>query len=306
MSDEFRPETCRLDPEIDLVEEAPPPSGDSDASEVPNEEAFDSLSPEDRTLAESALNEFRDEALALPEDQVKACRAPVTRVARNIRIGTDNVLKHRDRLRKELPYLEHHRVERLLRLALSVVFATSVAARQVKPAPRSLLKMKSVYHYRRLMLNSMRALADAGLVAKELVAAIQAGTGFRDALEDLAALIHFFVTQAAVVENRTPVTKANIEEATALVKELAPELNPDGKGLAKQPQPQNEEAILRDRLWTMLLRDFEELVKAGTYLFGQQVTRHVPPLYSGVPNSASKAESPGSEESGKPDQEEVA
>lgn len=302
MSEDFRPPTCRLDPEIDLVEEAPPPSGDVDASEPTDEEAFESLSADDRAMAESSLAEFREEAMALPAGEIKPLRSPATRAARNARTGQTNVLKHRARLRKELPYLEHDRLERVLRVALAVVFAASIAARQVKPAPTTRPKMKRVYHLRRLMLNSLRAVADKDVPAEEKVVsheevnAINAGQGFRDALGDLATLVHIFLTRAAALKGQTPVEAKDIEEARALVEELAPNFDPSGTGLAKEEPTYDEATDLRDRLWTMLQRDFEELVKAGTYLWGQQVTRHVPPLLSGARRAAKKADPSGSDE----------
>ncbi len=121
------------------------------------------------------------------------------------------------------------------------------------------------------------------MVPTDPVEAIKRGKGHIDTAQDAIDLAAFFRTHTQAMAGKTPVTPAQIDEASILGTNLLTLLRPGHAPTDATPSPQMSEAVdVRDRLWTLLIAGHDLLWQAGAIAFGKTVDDHVPPLQSRV------------------------
>lgn len=296
MSEDDRPTTCRLDPEVELVESALPPTPDEVEEETPDSEVAEQLEPEERATVEATLTELEPELKAIAPSDVKPYRTGAAAAVRNAKRIVKSLKEHMPRLRKELPYLEHHRLERLARVSFALAYVVASATRMQRVGPTRRDQQTSMYRVRRLLLDSLIPVARKGLIPQEELNEIMAGTGVADALEDIMAMLLIFDERWSLLKNKTPVEQSDLQEARDIVETMYPRVRPDG-GLEPEPMDVAEIIEYRDRIWTLLLRDHKEAIVAGTYLSRDKESVEIPPLLSGARrSSAVKKKEAGDEE----------
>lgn len=216
------------------------------------------------TGSQADFDFFIAAARALEAEEIEHFGVDLHLALHNLRIGVGNVLAQRDRLGR-LPETNVEHLETLERLLLATIFADT---RIVKPvSPGEIARLLGIcYALRELMLKVADGLADVGLMPRAEVDAIRAGTGKIDAARDLVRLAALFIKYAAAIRGKHPITAAQIREASEVGTQLVKVLKP---GRARSKQEKSNEATDRDRLWTLVLRRWDALWRAGAYLFGR-------------------------------------
>jgi hypothetical protein len=164
----------------------------------------------------------------------------------------------------------------------SIALATIYAAAQVdlaSPGTTAAL-VKAASTLRGVMLSSAVTLMKAGVLPAPEVQRIMKGTGVADTAQDCVDLAQLFTTNAAAVAGKTPVTQAQIQQATqvgdALLKVLKPARTPS------QPRhTTNPSVAARNALGALLTTQYEQQVRrAGMWIWLDDVDKHVPALGS--------------------------
>lgn len=295
MSNEVEFSTCRLDPEIALVEEALPPASDSDSPEISNEDALETLPEAELSRAERAIETLRSEAMALPDEEVESFSANAVLLRQNVDAGYKAVESHLARLEPTLPPEHVRRVKRIRDTALALLFVAAVALREETVKPTFHENLKRLYKKRRLLMRSAEALAEKGLMSAERLALIQAGAGPRDAVGDTVALVAFLRENPKLMA-RTPVEESDLREASELADRVSERLKVEGSRVEPQKPEPTVNAGLVDRLWTVLKGDWDALFAVGAVVWGTRVTRHISPLQSRARTTRPASESSASAE----------
>jgi len=226
---------------------------------------------------------------------VRPMRIDIHLALANAQRGVDAVMPHDARIRKELPMVDRAAIASLVDVGLGVAFAGGIVDRYAPSVATDVNPLLArARKVRARLLASADALAVAGLVSPAVVAKIRAGHGGLDAAGDCVALAALFRKNERAVRGKTPVTAADVREASEVGSRLLEVLHPKG---AKRARPDDERARAteaRDRLWTLFATRWEDLVwRAGAWLFGRDVDAHVPPLHARVAaKRAAKAPAP--------------
>lgn len=264
--------TCKLDPEIELVEEVVQEGADSGEATVENEDALETLDPVQRTEAERAVESLRPEAMQIAAEQVQSFRWNAVDLKKNVDRSFKRLKEHFPTLEKKVPAETMRRAKRLPSTALALLITAAVAARSAMPRPTRPYReaMSRAYHLRRLMMASAEALVVKGLLDKETYDLIKAGSGPRDAVNDMTALANIF-RSSPELRARTPIDESDLDEAIDLATELSSSESEDSE---------NPAVDFRDRIYTLLLGDWDEFFAVGSMQWKTRVSSYVPPLFS--------------------------
>ena len=218
---------------------------------------------------------FLGEARAIAAADIVPMRADLQLAVHNLKIGVASVLAESKRLER-LPETTVAHFAALPALALAVVFTGTQIDRAPKASEVAPL-LEKAGKARGLLMKVAVGLAAAGALRRADVEKILAGKGKLDMARDCVALAALFTNNAASLKGKHPVTAAQIKEAAEVGTKLLGLLKP-GRAKPTRVAP-NEAAVDRDRLWTLLLRRYDALWRAGAYLFGRDaVDAKVPAL----------------------------
>lgn len=233
------------------------------------------------TGSEAAFEEFIGQARGLATATVLAFKGNASLAFHNVERGVKAVMPHRD-LMTRLPGIDANRIERLPNLALGLVFAQAVVQRAagVKSSGEVQKNLSRAAVLRRVMLLSLEACAEAGIVPKAEVAPIRPGSGPLDLAGDLIACLALFRKYEPVLKNMTPVTNEHLREASEVGTALQMALKPSGTPTLKTPRTLKEMEDDRNRLWTLLLDGYGDLRKVAGFLWGDGAPKQVPTLQS--------------------------
>lgn len=271
--------TCSIDHEVALVEEAPMPNAASQPPLIDNANALSALDEGEKTRAERAIEARRNEAMAIPADGVDPFQQNAVLIKQNVDAGYKVLKPHLEKLRKQLPREVNEKIERIRETALALIFVTAIAAREAKAPPTAREALNSVYKFRRLFLRSAEALVEAGLLDANRVNLIKEGSGAKDAVDDVIALVDLFRDEPEL-RALTPIKESALLEASELTAAMSPSLKVPGSRVEKEKPVPTKNAELRDRLWTLLKDEWDAVFAAGALLWGTKVTRHLSPLQS--------------------------
>ncbi|AUX23847.1 hypothetical protein SOCEGT47_043770 [Sorangium cellulosum] len=237
----------------------------------------------------ACLERFAPEALALPEREVEVCRADVRIAFANVKQGVQAVCSDPARVRKALPELPLDDVLALPDLGRALVFVSTRITAKPASAREIEAKLKIVAELREPMLLVAETLAKRGLLPKEVVAEIRAGTGKYDMASDGMALAHLYEEHAEALRGKHPFTREEFAALQEASEWLLDNLTPDG---ARRPvaRQRGEAEMMRDRLWTLMVRRHVDLRKIGYYFHGDAFEEMTPKLQSRVARSTAQAE----------------
>ncbi len=251
----------------------------------------DAADPEKPTGSQADYGTFIPLARALPAADVVQARADLPLALQNVQAGVSAVMAEEPRLSK-LPETDSQELAELPRLVLATIFADTQIERTAPAAElQKLLARGSAL--RSLLLKTAESLAEAGLLSPPAVAKIRAGKGKLDSARDCVELAALFSKNAAALRGKSPVTAAQIKEASEVGTQLLSLLKPTRTRRAKAEV--SSAASDRDRLWTLVLARHDALWRAGAYLFGRAVEEKVPLLQANRtrrPKKASPAPAP--------------
>jgi len=250
---------------------------DSKASAPPAEEVPEVVG------SQQDYERFVPVAQALDQRGLKAFRGDDSLAYHNVAEGVEAVLAREAQVREALPKVDVEELRALPNLALAVVFAASRVDRGAVPVSERNAKLARARELRDLMLSSAIALAKAGVLPLHAVQKIQKGKGPIDAAQDCVDLAALFIAHAAAVRGKTAVTATQIREASALGTDLLTILKPKAaRRTSKAPAEVVSAVEIRDRLWTLLTERHDVLRRVGMWLWGEDVSDHVPLLQSRV------------------------
>ena len=222
------------------------------------------------------------EALALPAASILTPRLNLPLARHNARIASEAVLAKRKEISAKMKKPDFEAAERLEALVDSTEAATREAhlARPDQPSREG--DFARLWPLRELLLSYAETLVVAGLVPAEEVSAIKAGTGARDAADDLVELANLYTKHRNRLQGKMgPITGANLTEAKELGTRLKASITPVGVKKLSPAEAKKDAGILRDRLFTLLMRDWETTWTLGAVAYGSSVGEHVPPLGAG-------------------------
>ncbi|WP_437683242.1 hypothetical protein [Sorangium sp. So ce131] len=258
--------------------------------------------PKAKPSYRACYERFTPEALALPDREIEVCRADVRIAFANVKQGIEAVCSDPARVRKALPELPLDDVLALPDLGRALVYAaTRVTARPASSREID-AKLKIVTELREPMLSLAETLARRGLLPRDVVAEIRAGSGKYDLASDGMALAHLYAEHAGALRGKHPFTEEEFAELQAASEWLLDNLTPDG---ARRPasKQRGDAEKMRDRLWTLMVRRHADLRKIGYYFRGDAFEDATPKLQSRLVSTAAAEEEEAEEAS---DEEEEA
>ena len=232
---------------------------------------------------------FSPAARALDVRDVKPFRGDPSLAYHNVAEGVEAVLERKEQVRDELPTADLDAIEALPNVALAVCFAASQVDRGAVPASEINARLARARELRDLLLSGAVALKKAKVLPARAVEKIEAGRGAIDAAQDLVDLAALYTGNAAALRGKTVISAAEIREAAALGTELLTMLRPKSARRTRKAPAEVVNAVeLRDRLGTLLIQGHDRLRRVGMWLWGEEVSDHVPLLQSRVVNRKKK------------------
>lgn len=222
------------------------------------------------------------EALTLPAASILVLRLNLPLARHNARIASQAVLAKRKEIEARMKKPDFSVVERLESLVDSTEAATREAQIARPDQPNREADFVRLWPLRELLLSYAETLVVAGLVPAEEVTAIKAGTGARDAADDLVELANLYTKHRNRLQGKMgPITGANLTEAKELGTRLKASITPVVAKKLTPAEAKKDAGNLRDRLFTLLMRDWEKTWVLGAVAYGSQVNEFVPPLGAG-------------------------
>jgi len=208
----------------------------------------------------------------------------------NARRAVEALSPHWERIEKALPLVSIPSLMEIPSLALALSFA---AGRVFTPASPQEIRARqaSLRPARRLALEQLDIFVELGVVSKDRVRAIRAGTGSVDEANDAVVIVALFREHAADFKNKHPFDEAFLQQLADDGHWLLGQLLP--KGAKPEKAGRSDEALARDRLWTELNRRYDELYKAGVEVWGRRnVNEQLPSLLARQPSKAVPEKTP--------------
>ena len=240
--------------------------------------------------SEACFKHFSPLVAATPEDALERYSADPEIVRVNLVRGLDAVRAHLDHLAKALPLVSIAELLELPSLALALGFA---ANRVFTPASRLEIRahQESLRPMRAMTLLYLEVAADLGLVPRDRVRKIRADRGPVDEARDGVAIVACFRENAKGLHNKHPFTEEALarlaEDGNWLLKQLLP------SGATAEKGATNPDSLMRDRLWTEVVRRYDLLYQAGVVIWGRRgVEAHLPALQSRGVTTPAAAEGP--------------
>lgn len=233
----------------------------------------------------SLLAKAEQEAAALPKAEVVSMAHVDANLARvNVLEGRKNVLAAREALDKEMKKAAWHRVERMEAIVSKLVPAKSAAPPPKGGDAQLAIDVARMWELRGKLLPLAELLASSGILSAAKVAKIRQGRGSLDGANDLVDLTKLLAENEAQVRGKLgPVTAAEVTEAAELGAALGLRLRPtSAKKASTVTQEQRDAEEARDRLFTILHRDYDYTWRLGAVVFGRVVDTKVPPMMSRV------------------------
>ena len=222
------------------------------------------------------------EALALPAASILTPRLNLPLARHNARIGSEAVLAKRKEIEARVKKPDFEAVERLEALVDSCEAATREAHLARPDQPSREADFARLWPLRELLLSYAETLVVAALVPAEEVAAIKLGKGARDAADDLVELANLYTKHRNRLQGKMgPITGANLTEAKELGTRLKASITPVVAKKLTPAEAKKDAGNLRDRLFTLLMRDWEKTWVLGAMAYGSNVNEFVPGLGSG-------------------------
>ena len=226
--------------------------------------------------SEACFKHFSALVAATPADALEPYNADPDIVRVNIVRAVDAVRGHLDHVAKALPLVNIAELLELPSLALAFGFGAdkvfTAASRQEIRAHQATLRPA-----RSLTLRYLEIVGELGLVPADHVQNIRAGKGALDEARDGVAVVATFNTYDKALAGKHPFTAETLaklaEDGNWLIKALLPTGAKQGKAGT------NPDVLVRDQLWTEVVRRYDVLYQAGMVIWGRRkVDAHLPAL----------------------------
>lgn len=232
---------------------------------------------EDVPLRTKRLERHLEAAERIPKRDVRRFRGDRKLVVYNLARGLKAVLAHEERIRAELPAVNLDELRALrdiydaLRIAADEAQIRTSAENELQPL------LAEARRLRKAMLATAKSFVALGIWPEGIVTNVRKGKGPFDIAMDCLALADYFETHEKAIRGKSPVTRQDVARARSVGGRLIKIIKPQ-RAHPQKNEPWRAAAEKRDRLWTLLYERHERLWKVGAYLFGHEVTKHVPYL----------------------------
>lgn len=235
-------------------------------------------SAEELVFGHDALERYREQAMAIPRDRVVPLRVVLESVIYNIRIGTNAVLAERERIARELPAFDLARAGRLHAITQAVRFMAHRARTfDAGRTERQQALVATVKSSHRLIFRALQFAVGLGLIPSAEVKNLGSSRNQAKLSHALEGCLAVFKKYAHALTGNVTVSAATLRSASESATNLLQMLTPKG---AKHEDPRAAEAELRDRVFTLMLQEYEPVRAAGAWLFTTRRDEVVPDAFS--------------------------
>ncbi len=213
----------------------------------------------------------------IPAAQVVPYRQDPALAAQNISTGLAALAPYKKQLAKLPAPFDLGAMNELPAIAIATMYA---AAQVDLSSPGTVGQLrKTAGALRDVLLSNAVSLMKAGVLPAADVQRIMKGKGASDVAQDCVDLAQLFTVNAAAVKGKTPVTQAQIGEATQVGDQLLALIKP--KGTPGQPLNKTNAAVAaRDQVAALMVAQYAQLRRAGMWIWVDDVDANVPPLHS--------------------------
>ncbi|AGP36413.1 hypothetical protein BE04_05055 [Sorangium cellulosum] len=239
---------------------------------------------EERARSYQALyKHYQPIGAELRAEEVQVCRADPRLVLVNVKRGVAAVLGTKEQaqaVREHLPKVPVKQAQELPDMARALLFASREALPRVA-SPKEIEKaLAEISGPREELLTQAEIFARRGLLDRERVAQIRAGSGKYDAARDGMELAALFTAHAEALKGLHPFTREEIEELGRTSEWLLENLTPTGARAEAKRREKGPAEDARDRLWTLIVQRYAHVRKIGHYFHGDDFEQITPRLLS--------------------------
>lgn len=240
--------------------------------------------------SEACFTHFCKGVAAIPANEIEILNADPDIVRVNVGRGVEAVRPHLDQVAKALPLLDANDFLELPSISLALGFAvnrifTPASPKEIRTYQQRLRPVRG------MTLSYLEIVAQLGLVPADRVKKIRADKGPLDEAYDAVAIVAMFQELEAKLAGKHPFTKEALQQLADDGNWLIKQLLPAGAVAGKSER--NADTVLRDRLWTDLVRRYDALYQAGVAIWGRRrVDEHLPALHARTATTSKTAAAP--------------
>ncbi len=215
----------------------------------------------------------------LAADEVLHFTAEPALMTANVRRGAAAVVALQPALQADLPNADWSAPGRAESLAYAVWHAWKQAAIASNGTGDLAEQVQRIHPVRRLLFAAAEVLVAASLLPSAEVDALRKGRGAVDAATDVDALATLLLVNWTTVQGKVPLDVAAVTQAQADAKALLLRLRPAQRlGDTGKRGEAAVTADVRDRLFTLLVRTYDEVRRVAAYKWLDDASSHVPRL----------------------------
>ncbi|WP_437737294.1 hypothetical protein [Sorangium sp. So ce1335] len=234
---------------------------------------------------QALYRQYQRVAADVPSFEVQVCRADPRLVLVNVKRGVAAVLGTKEQVqavREHLPKIPVKPAQELPDIARALLFASREALSRAA-SPKEIEKaLQEISGPREELLTQAELFARRGLLDKERVAQIRAGSGKYDTARDGMELAALFTQHAEALKGLHPFTREEIEKLRRTSEWLLENLTPAGARAEAKRREKGPAEDARDRLWTLIVQRYGHVRKIGYYFHGDDFEQVTPRLLSRV------------------------
>ncbi|XXY21769.1 hypothetical protein WME88_19320 [Sorangium sp. So ce216] len=242
---------------------------------------------------QALYRQYQRIAADIPSSEVQVCRADPRLVLVNVKRGVAAVLGTKEQVqavREHLPKIPVKPAQELPDIARALLFASREALSRAA-SPKEIEKaLQEISGPREELLTQAELFARRGLLEKERVAQIRAGSGKYDTARDGMELAALFTAHADALKGLHPFTREEIEKLGRTSEWLLENLTPAGARAEAKRREKGPAEDARDRLWTLIVERYAHVRKIGHYFHGDDFEQVTPRLLSRAQSAQAAAE----------------
>lgn len=235
------------------------------------------------TTAVTPMTRHMPEATALSPAEVVPCTADVHLAARNFVVSCDALAAHRDELDRAKVVVDWDAFDAGRDLGEALVLASA----QPTAAKTLAVNLRALTPWSRLLASDLHTLHVRDKLSAEDLAHLVSRR--RDPVERCTAVLAMVQTYRDRRDDFagvTAVTAAELAEAEGVANKLIPRLR---RGDSADAKARDAHRAMRDRFWTLVVRQHQAIARAGGALWGFAVKDHIPTLRAGQSRRARAA-----------------
>jgi hypothetical protein len=238
-----------------------------------------------------AYAELLAEIEAVPEAELIPIKIDVIGAVTTVLGALPEIRALREEIADNLKRFDFERFDKLERYARALHHAHVLWRASSLPKAEVTRLAAELSEVRDRLLKTAETLAAFGLIDGERLKEAKKLPGYRPLAIDVATLVEVIRERWALVQNKTPLTLADLDRAAGQALDLLA-----GIGLKEQaPAVTGEAALTRQRVFTLFERGYDQARRAVLYLRPQEADQIAPSIYAGRGGRGASSEQPMSE-----------